>query len=307
MRRRIRRAEKNEESPIGLPRCGAFGTARLPDAYARLLSPRNSRMSRSRGWLRQGINTALGRRDPFVLCYHGVGEPSVGRDPHGLFVGRELFTRHLEVIKARGYQLVTVSDLWGLIHSSSSSVGCVGSISFDDGLAKTAREAVPILHERGIPCTMYIATGLIGRPHPDIPSEMIVSRSEVVELAAAGIEIGAHSVDHRLLTHLPYEDLLDQLRRSRATLEDLIGKPVTTMAYPFGAFNEQTIDAAREAGYELACGCSGPAQWAPLSIPREPIFPSTTRLRLTLKISGLYGPLYAVRRLVPRRAVRSRE
>jgi peptidoglycan/xylan/chitin deacetylase (PgdA/CDA1 family) len=231
-----------------------------------------------------------------VLGYHGVGSVAQGSDPHGLFVSREQFEHQLDTIEGEGYRLLPVGELWQTMQRGSDT-DRRGSISFDDGLTRTAREALPILLRRGLPCSMFIPTGLMGHPHPDLDGEPIVSASEVVELAAAGVEIGAHSVDHVPLDRMTYSDALDQLRRSRAVLEDLLGKPVRSMSYPYGAFNEQTIRAAREAGYELACGCSGPAPWRAFSLPREPIYPSVTKLRLRLKLAGLYEPVHTFKRL----------
>jgi peptidoglycan/xylan/chitin deacetylase (PgdA/CDA1 family)/glycosyltransferase involved in cell wall biosynthesis len=245
-------------------------------------------------WLAHATGTGLGRRYPFVLCYHGVGPVADGADPSGIFVSRSLFQSHLEVIAERGYELVAVGELWARLRDGADGVTGVGSISFDDGLIKTVRCAIPLLLERGMRCSMFVPTGLMGQPHPDLNGELIVTREEVQELAAAGVEVGAHSVDHVRLNRLRYDDALDQMRRSRATLEDLLGKPVTAMAYPFGTFNGKTIRAAEEAGYEVACGCSGPGPWQPLSLPREPVHTSATPLRLRLKMAGLYGPAYAL-------------
>jgi peptidoglycan/xylan/chitin deacetylase (PgdA/CDA1 family) len=253
-------------------------------------------MTPPRQWLAHATGTLLGRRYPFVLCYHGIGPISASGDPQRLFVSGDLFRHHLDVIQEQGYRLRAVPELWQLIRNGSDA-GHNGAITFDDGLMRTAREGVPILLERGIPCSMFVSTGLLGKPHPDIEGAKIMSAPEVVELAAAGVEIGAHSVDHARLDQLAYVDTLDQLRRSRAVLEDLIGKPVTSMAYPYGRASEQTIRAAREAGYELACVCSGPGPWRSLSIPREPIYSSVTPLRLRLKMAGLYGPVHAIRRM----------
>ena len=52
------------------------------------------------------------RRRPFVLCYHGVGRPARDEDPHGLFVSREAFVGHLDLIAGQGYELIGVHDLW---------------------------------------------------------------------------------------------------------------------------------------------------------------------------------------------------
>ena len=120
---------------------------------------------------------------------------------------------------------------------------------------------------------------------------------EVAELARAGVEIGAHSVDHPDLEQLRYEEVVDQLRRSREVLEDLIGAPVRSMAYPYGRAGAQTTRAAAEAGYELACLCSGAGPWRALGIPREPVHPSIDDLRLRVKMAGLYGPVHTLKKL----------
>jgi peptidoglycan/xylan/chitin deacetylase (PgdA/CDA1 family) len=242
-------------------------------------------------WLARAARTATGHRDPFVLCYHGVG--AVAADPSGLFISRDLFVRHLELIARRGYTLVGVEELWSELERDSGAPG-KGSIGFDDALSRSAREAVAIVLERGMRCSLFVATGLMGREHPDVPGERVLEPAEVRELAAAGVEIGAHSVDHVWLPGLDDAALAEQLRRSRAELEDLIGAPVQTMAYPYGGHDERVERAAAAAGYRTACACSGAGPWRALALPREPVHPSTSPLRLRLKMDGLYGPVHAL-------------
>jgi peptidoglycan/xylan/chitin deacetylase (PgdA/CDA1 family) len=243
-------------------------------------------------WLNRAARVAFGRRFPFVLCYHGVGTLDV-EDPASLFISRGLFAHHLDVIAEEGYELLNVGDLWRVLNGGSPAHN-LAAITFDDALVKTAREAIPETLARGMACTVFVPSGLMGRPHPDLPEEQILSSGELVELAAEGVEIGAHSVDHVWLEGMPYDAVLDQMRRSRATLEDLLGRAVTSMAYPYGAHDEQTMKAAREAGFEVACGCSGPGPWDALALPRSPIYPSATTLRLRLKMAGLYGPVHSL-------------
>ncbi|MHB8240624.1 MAG: polysaccharide deacetylase family protein [Solirubrobacteraceae bacterium] len=249
-------------------------------------------MSEPTRWIAQAARVARGARPPFVLCYHGVGSVEPARDPHGVFISRELFAHHLDVIQGHGYRLVTLTELWGRM-ARGEDVERFGSITFDDGLEQTAQTAIPLLHERGIGSSMYLPSGLLGARHPDIQGdERIIGRSQVKELVEQGVEVGAHSVDHVKLTELGYEDALEQMRRSRAELEDLLGQAVTSMAYPFGAHDEQTIAAAQSAGYETACACSGSGPWRAFSVPREPMFASASDLRVALKLAGLYGPAY---------------
>lgn len=253
-------------------------------------------------WASEALAAARGSRPPFVLCYHGVGAPpAVGG--HGLLLPAELLERHLDLIAARGYRTLHVSRLWDRVESGADGGGH-GALTIDDGLATATARMAEILLRRGMTATVYVATGLLGRPHPDLPDARIVDRSELLELAAAGFEIGAHSVEHTDLRTVSYTAALDELRRSKETLEDMLGRAVTTMAYPFGSFDARTAAAAGEAGYRTACGCSGPAPWRALSLPREPVYPSTTPLRLGLKVAGLYGPGHAAARI--RNRVRAR-
>lgn len=249
--------------------------------------------SRPTSWLARAIGAGLGRRYPFVLCYHGVSSNAPSPDPHGLFVSRDQFCAHLELIEEQSYELATVSSLARRVAADPNVLG-VASVTFDDALASTARDAIPLILERGASCSLFVPTGLMGRPHPDLEQEMIMRGGELLELSAEGVEIGAHTVDHLWLPRRSHEQVLDQMRRSRATLEDLLGKPVTAMAYPFGGFDLNTMRAAEEAGFTTACACSGAASWNALAVPREPIHPSVTALRLRLKMAGLYGPAYAL-------------
>jgi peptidoglycan/xylan/chitin deacetylase (PgdA/CDA1 family) len=235
-------------------------------------------------------------RPPFALCYHGLGTPRPGTDPHGLLLDPSLFAAQLDDLQRRGHRLVTASELWDGVQRGEGRG--LGAITFDDGLAATMHIAVGLLGERGAAATLYVPSGLLGREHPDLASgERILDRGGVREIADAGVEIGAHTVDHVDLRTLPYADALDQLRRNKADLEDITGRPVRSLAYPYGAFGPDTIRAAQEAGFDSAWGCSGPAPWRSHALPREPVFPSTSIRRLRLKAAGRYGPMHRAARV----------
>jgi len=241
---------------------------------------------------------ARGLRPPFALCYHGVGAPRADGDPHGLMLAPERFSEHLDVLQGQGYRLVGAAALAGAIAvgGPAGSAG-LGAITFDDGLAGSMATVAELVAGRDVTVTAFIPSGLLGRPHPHLSDgSRIVDRAQLLELAAGGMEIGAHSVDHPDLRTLPPAAALDQLRRSRAELEDILGRPVTGMAYPFGSFSAETQRLAGEAGYQSAWGCSGPAPWRALALPREPVFPTTGRRRLRVKVAGLYGPVHTLQR-----------
>lgn len=77
---------------------------------------------------------------------------------------------------------------------------------------------------------------------------------EIVRLADRGlVEVGAHTENHPALPTLPPHEQLDEMARSKSRLESVLGKPVTSFAYPYGLHDAATVDAVRRAGFERAC------------------------------------------------------
>lgn len=121
------------------------------------------------------------------------------------------------------------------------------------------REAVALLTEKA----KYLAPGmrqdlvnrldLLGsRPH----REPMLTRDMIRVLASQGIEIGAHTVSHPILTKLPDAGALHEMAESKRELEAITGRPVRYFAYPNGKhgmdFDERHIAMAREAGFDAA-------------------------------------------------------
>jgi peptidoglycan/xylan/chitin deacetylase (PgdA/CDA1 family) len=87
------------------------------------------------------------------------------------------------------------------------------------------------------------------------PTHRTLSRDEVVRMAKGGlVEVGSHTVTHPALANLPLSVQREQIRRSKASLEDVLGRPVTSFSYPHGSYTPETAALVREAGF--ACACS---------------------------------------------------
>ncbi|HTP16701.1 MAG TPA: polysaccharide deacetylase family protein, partial [Streptosporangiaceae bacterium] len=80
-----------------------------------------------------------------------------------------------------------------------------------------------------------------------------LSWSQIAEAAQAGIEVGAHSRLHPQLDQLPDRLLREELRSSKAQLEDKLGFPAAGLAYPFGYSSARVREVAREVGHGYAC------------------------------------------------------
>lgn len=82
----------------------------------------------------------------------------------------------------------------------------------------------------------------------------LLSPSEARSLGGSDlVEIGAHSVTHPMLDTLPPARQQLEIEQSKANLEEMIGEPVTSFAYPHGAHTAETAALVRNAGYHCAC------------------------------------------------------
>jgi peptidoglycan/xylan/chitin deacetylase (PgdA/CDA1 family) len=91
-------------------------------------------------------------------------------------------------------------------------------------------------------------------------------RHEIRELASRpGHVVGVHTVHHLSLPRQPTSVQDAELRKCRETLEAVVGRPVTSVAYPFGEWSVETTMLAARAGLSTGAGVTGPA--APGRIP----------------------------------------
>jgi peptidoglycan/xylan/chitin deacetylase (PgdA/CDA1 family) len=87
----------------------------------------------------------------------------------------------------------------------------------------------------------------------------------------SGHTVGAHGVHHLSLPHQPLATRRREVAEGRAHLEELIGRPVRAFAYPYGAFDSQTVEVVRAAGF-LVGATTDPRlldqDTDPLAVPR---------------------------------------
>lgn len=85
---------------------------------------------------------------------------------------------------------------------------------------------------------------------------------EVREMQGAGMSFGSHTHNHEVLSGLPLERQVSELKESRAILERELGRTVDTLAYPVGrpyTFNADTRAALEDCGYRAAFSFYGGA------------------------------------------------
>ena len=119
---------------------------------------------------------------------------------------------------------------------------------------------------------------------------------EAREMAAGGMEIGAHTHTHPIISKLSPEEQRDELERSKGILEERLGRPVTSLAYPNGSprdFTPITLQLVKEAGYTTAFSFYGGVNrngWQqPFDLLRVSPDPRPAGFRLDAILSSRFG------------------
>jgi hypothetical protein len=80
----------------------------------------------------------------------------------------------------------------------------------------------------------------------------VLDRDGITELAASGMSIGFHTVDHQVLPDVDDIALDDAVTRGRDRLAAAAAKAVRYFAYPHGRADARSAAAVRRAGFDAA-------------------------------------------------------
>jgi peptidoglycan/xylan/chitin deacetylase (PgdA/CDA1 family) len=107
------------------------------------------------------------------------------------------------------------------------------------------------------------------------------------EMRTNGMEIGGHSRSHCRLAEVPVSELAVETAGCRKALENILGEPVESFAYPYGSYNRAVIKAVRDAGYRRACSVENGFAWQnndPFRLRRIPVHAGDTHNAFARKL-----------------------
>ena len=236
-------------------------------------------------------------RPPLVLLYHSLGEPLERRqDSANLMLDVGRFRDQLGKLRARGYEFLKLTDWVARIEGGRGPEGCCAP-TFDDGSSDMHSILPGLLEEFDATATIFVCPRLLGRPHFAMTEDAgvrLVTEQELLELAANDrIELGSHTNEHTCMDDTTAQEAYDLMYESRVALEALIGRPVTSFAYPRCGYSPACPPAAERAGYTVAATCAPAGGVLPYELSRESITGLDGSFAFALKSRMLWEPLYA--------------
>jgi len=203
---------------------------------------------------------------------------------------RSVFAGCMTWLLQRGFNIVSTRQLEEALGGGRPLRPLSAHVSLDDGWRSNLTEVVPVARSLNIPVTIFIPAEpiLAGTywwtdvarqaghghrtiehlkrvpdaerrkflsalvRHSDVPREAMTLEELQAIARLDNVEIGSHTVTHPILTQCTDEVLAQELEASKSTLEDWLGMPVRSFAYPNGDVGDREVAAVRKAGYTLA-------------------------------------------------------
>jgi peptidoglycan/xylan/chitin deacetylase (PgdA/CDA1 family) len=186
-----------------------------------------------------------------VLCYHEIAPTATTP----LTTPVKDFALHMEHLRKEGYTPITLEEARLFYWGSKRLPGKPILITFDDGYEGVYKYAVPILERYKFKSVLFLVVGRVGQAKP-IPH---LTWDELKKMKDSGLwEFGSHTFNlhvylrERLQLGGVYPNqLVADLRKSRVVLKKKLGVDATSFAWPYGRYDEATIQLAAKAGFNM--------------------------------------------------------
>ncbi|WP_105615126.1 polysaccharide deacetylase family protein [Vallitalea okinawensis] len=203
---------------------------------------------------RQLSTTSLVNEEVVVLLYHHIlkDEENPYENNYSV-ISYNYFEDHLKYLSENGYTTISLKDLEDFLYNQTPLPKKSVLITFDDGYLSNFTYAFPLLAAYGMQGVVFPIT------HAVEEKSVVFDPNKRDKLSWGQIgvtddvfEYGSHTHNlHQLIYGQPaifaFSD--KTIREDLLTSMELLN--TTAVAYPFGAYDEATIDIVKELGYKL--------------------------------------------------------
>jgi len=210
----------------------------------------------------RGLVRIAGRSPRLILTYHRVGH-GPGR------VLPEILEAQIRWARGAGFEFVPVARMVDWVRDGIDLPPRAIAMTFDDGLADTARLASPVLRRAGITAMVFPVLSFLGGPRrfaseraraylladdgdPRTIAYDYMSWDELDAWAESGLEIGGHTLSHPFLGAVDESVGRAEIEGCRRELAARYGAPPRVFCYPFGDDSGDAGAWVRAAGFEAA-------------------------------------------------------
>ena len=214
--------------------------------------------SRTSPGVAAGVPTVTGFDKPVpILMYHAISPAPPGTALPERFVPADEFSSQMKWLRGKGYNAVTLDQVFAAWRDDAPIARNPVVVSFDDGLRSQYVGALPVLRRMAWPGVLNLK--LESLEQGELTDAMVGAMLD------AGWEVDSHTISHADVTELSGADLEHEVADSRTQLQERFGVPVNFFCYPAGRYDYEARAAVRDAGY-LGATTTDPG----LASPGEP-------------------------------------
>ncbi len=210
-----------------------------------------------------------------VLNYHAIdGNMSDKPDSRNVSVSLKLFREQMAWLDSEGYKSISDSDLRKVVLEKKPVPGKHVLITFDDGYYSLYTHAREVMGQYGFTGTLFLSTAYIGKPYGlsdfyFVGDDRQLTWDEIRGLSESGWSIQSHGNNHVKMNKQDKATLRQEVTISKQEIEQNLGKPVDSFAFPYGLYNKMVLDTLTEAGYKMG-----------FSVHSGLLYPGSQKLRL---------------------------
>jgi peptidoglycan/xylan/chitin deacetylase (PgdA/CDA1 family) len=245
-------------------------------------------------WLK--LTAKAGQSVP-VLMYHSIADDdeSAAHAYYRTKTSPAVLAGQLKYLHDHGYTACSLAQALHRLQEHDTAKLVV--LTFDDGYQDFYRHAFPLLSQYGFSATVFLPTAYIGDVPLPFKGTNCLTWDEVRELNQHGIRFGSHTVTHPQLRTLTALAAREEITNSKMTIEEKLGCPVDSFAYPYAfpqtdlEFKKRLRDTLLAAGYQCGvCTTVGRANRSsePLFLERLPVNSCDDQALFAAKLEGAY-------------------
>ena len=203
------------------------------------------------------VDVPVGSFEPEALMYHLILD-EVFSVYEALFVRPSEFEAHLTLLDELGYEYLFAEE-WRITETPSVI------ITLDDGYVDNYTNMFPILKAHGAKATIFLVSNLVN-------TDGYLTSAQIKEMSDSGlVSFQCHTANHVDLAHLSAEGVREEFSESVRFIEALTGKPVISLAYPAGSFNDTVLSVVPEF-FDYCYTTKSPnstPEYTPYTVPRH--------------------------------------
>lgn len=217
-----------------------------------------------------GVFTAASAQAAVVILYHHVSDAT----PKSTSISPAQFDAQMDYLANNNFNVVPLLELTEKLRKGERLPDKTVAITFDDSYVSVYDSAYPRLKKRGWPFTFFVNTDAVGT------SKIFVSWEQLREMSKNGATIANHTTQHNHLPRREKDESTNQWRARIAAeissaqkkIEQEIGEAPKILAYPFGEYDSDVQQIARQQGY-IAFGQQSGALYEKGDLQAVPRFP----------------------------------